>query len=277
MIKKRLLIFILIVLFFINIKLTEAAVYETGSSVEFTPQVSIGTEIEAGKSMEISGTSIAKYVVAIYNWALSVIVILAIVMIMVAGVRWMMAAGNASIVGQARDQIISSLIGLLIAIGSYALLNFINPALVKTREIKPVGVENIKIEFRKCADNQACVYGGQTSVNYCECKDKIAIYFNPAMGSVGRGLAKILGDEIKEHTVHLGSNTDCGKVTFSDKIIMGVKCSYGGDCVVDKSFYTKTKALVVSGVTSEGYYDSSAAYCTDLSWTTGSGVWGLTP
>lgn len=265
--KRQILIFILflIILFFINIQVVRAADTISKTEIKFTPQVGIGTEIKAGESMIIGGTSIAKYVVAIYNWALRVIVILAIVMIMVAGVRWMMAAGNASTVSQARDQIISSLIGLLIALGSYALLNFINPALVKLREIKPTGVENINIEFRKCADNQACVYGGQNSLNYCECETSTRVYFNPATGSIGRALANLLGEKVREHTVHFSSNTDCGEIIFSDKIRMGVKCPYGGDCVVNNTFYTAEKDLVISGMTSEGYYNSSAAYCTDLS------------
>jgi hypothetical protein len=271
MIKKRLLIFILIVLFFINIKFTEAAVYETGSSVEFTPQVSIGTEIEAGKSMEISGTSIAKYVVAIYNWALYVIVILAIVMIMVAGVRWMMAAGNASIVGQARDQIISSLIGLLIAIGSYALLNFINPALVRMREIDPGGIKNINIEFRKCADNEACVYDGKMNDNYdCVCKPTTRIYFNPGAGAIGQGLRKILGFKTTKVTTTFKSDKECGQIGFCDGcggVTMGVKCLYGGDCVVNDSFYTEDNPLDVSAITRESFYNPSAAYCADPSLT----------
>lgn len=56
-------------------------------------------------------------------------------MIMIAGFQWMTAAGNASAIGQAKSRISSSLIGLLLAIGAYSLLNFVNPSLVNLRTL----------------------------------------------------------------------------------------------------------------------------------------------
>lgn len=57
---------------------------------------------------------------------------LAVIMIIIGGVEWM---GNDSIFGKtkAKERITSAILGLLIALGSYALLNTINPDLVGRR------------------------------------------------------------------------------------------------------------------------------------------------
>jgi len=97
-------------------------------------------------------------------------------MIMIAGFRWLTAAGNASLITQAKDQITSALIGLLIGIGSYALLNVINPQLVSLRslEIGRVG-EGEGISFETCEDKEygdSCV---KDEINgYCS-KNKACI------------------------------------------------------------------------------------------------------
>ena len=136
---------ILSIIILISITLTFTQVVqaqdETPKPIYFTPQVGIGDKVKVGKEIEVGSRTFANYVIAIYNWSIRAIVLLAIVMIMIAGSRWMMAGGNAALITQAKNQIISALIGLVIAIGSYTLLNFINPSLVRlgSLEIDPIG------------------------------------------------------------------------------------------------------------------------------------------
>jgi len=138
-------IIILINIVFPFVQKVQAA--EIDDPMYFTPQVGIGTEIQVGEKIKIDEWTFVNYVVAIYDWSIKAIVLLAIVMIMYAGFKWMMAGGNASSITKARDQIISALIGLVLAIGSYTLLNFINPSLVNLRNlsIDPVKRENLII------------------------------------------------------------------------------------------------------------------------------------
>ncbi len=126
-------IIILINIVFPFVQKVQAA--EIDDPMYFTPQVGIGTEIQVGEKIKIDEWTFVNYVVAIYDWSIKAIVLLAIVMIMYAGFKWMMAGGNASSITKARDQIISALIGLVLAIGSYTLLNFINPSLVNLRNL----------------------------------------------------------------------------------------------------------------------------------------------
>jgi len=123
------------------------ALNEIDDPMYFTPQVGIGTEVQVGEKIKIDEWTFVNYVVAIYDWSIKAIVLLAIVMIMYAGFKWMMAGGNASSITKARDQIISALIGLVLAIGSYTLLNFINPSLVRFRELSPTNVNRRELEI----------------------------------------------------------------------------------------------------------------------------------
>jgi len=107
----------------------------------FTPQVGIpGSDFRAGEVLGITGRSFIDYLVAFYQWAVGAIAILAVVMIMVAGFQWMAAAGNAALIGKAKNRISNSLVGLLLAVGAYSLLNFINPSLVdlRTLDLDPI-------------------------------------------------------------------------------------------------------------------------------------------
>lgn len=74
--------------------------------------------------------SIGQYINAFYKYFAGAIGILATVMVMWGGFKWMTAAGNASRVSDARDTIYSAIIALILTFGSYILLNTINPRLV---------------------------------------------------------------------------------------------------------------------------------------------------
>ncbi|MFA6106058.1 MAG: pilin [Patescibacteria group bacterium] len=88
---------------------------------------------------------IGEYVAGIYKYAIGVVGILAAIMLMVGGVRWLTAGGNASAVTDAQSYITGSLTGLVLALLSYTILYTINPALVSFKPIRVKMVENIPI------------------------------------------------------------------------------------------------------------------------------------
>lgn len=140
----------------------------------FDPQVEIpggkigGEDITPGKPIEITSTSFSEYIIAIYNWSLRALAILAVVMIMVGGFRWITAGGNATVTGKAKDQIISALVGLLIGLGSYALLNFINPSLTVLRDLDlGGGIDKVKINCRDFETEEECL----GNLSFCEWKN----------------------------------------------------------------------------------------------------------
>lgn len=86
-----------------------------------------------GVTKEIGGKFYVKnlgcYIIGIYRYFASIAGILATVMIMWGGVKYVVSFGNQQKVADAKEQITAALIGLLLVLSSYAILYFINPNL----------------------------------------------------------------------------------------------------------------------------------------------------
>jgi len=78
-----------------------------------------------------SGTKpIADYIKTIYTFAVGAVGIVAAVVLMIGGVMWITAGGNASNVSEAKSMITASLTGMVLVLCSYLILGQVNPALV---------------------------------------------------------------------------------------------------------------------------------------------------
>jgi len=115
--------------------------------INFRPSVSIpGSNFQAGATTTFSERSIGyigQYISGFYNYAMAIVGILAVIVLMIAGVIWLTSGGNPNKVGQAKDLISGALVGLGLLLGSWILLNTVNPDLVKfkvtpIRGIKPM-------------------------------------------------------------------------------------------------------------------------------------------
>lgn len=78
---------------------------------------------------------IADYIEAVYKYLIGIVGILATVVMMIGGVIWITAGGNASRIGEAKAWIGGALMGLVLALASYTILYQINDETVK---IKPI-------------------------------------------------------------------------------------------------------------------------------------------
>jgi hypothetical protein len=94
----------------------------------FKLEVPIGSlsSIPMGNSTE----PIAVYIKTIYNFAVGAVGIVAAVVLMIGGVTWITAGGNASTVGEAKSMIGAALTGMVLVLTSYLLLDQVNPSLV---------------------------------------------------------------------------------------------------------------------------------------------------
>lgn len=68
-----------------------------------------------------------EYLKKIYELFIGIVGILAVIIIMVGGFQWLMAAGNAQRISGAKTTIISAIMGLVLALTSYTILEFANP------------------------------------------------------------------------------------------------------------------------------------------------------
>ena len=83
--------------------------------------------VVSGKTAVCSGdsknaTDIAKNIISILLW---VVGIAAVIVIIYAGITFITAAGNPSAIARAKTMIIYAVIGLVVAILSYAIVNFV--------------------------------------------------------------------------------------------------------------------------------------------------------
>ena len=71
----------------------------------------------------------AEYIVYFFNLAVAVGAFIAVVMIVMAGIDYVTAEGNASKIDDAKGKIRNALLGLAVLLGSFLILNTINPGL----------------------------------------------------------------------------------------------------------------------------------------------------
>jgi len=76
-----------------------------------------------------NGSDLPGYILAVYNVALAVVVLSAVLMVSVGGFMYLTSAGNTSAMGTAKGVIFDALIGLALALSAWVLLNTINPDL----------------------------------------------------------------------------------------------------------------------------------------------------
>jgi hypothetical protein len=82
-----------------------------------------------GTNLNSSSTSPGAFVANIYQFALMIGGVLAFGVIVYGGVRYMASAGNPSGQGDAKEWIEAALLGLLLLVGAYFILNVVNPQL----------------------------------------------------------------------------------------------------------------------------------------------------
>ncbi len=88
-------------------------------------------EISLGGLREVSDP--AQYISTLYQWGISVTGILAGIMIMLGGLLYLTAGGSPERLSNAKGYISNALIGLILALTSYFLLQTVNPALLSLK------------------------------------------------------------------------------------------------------------------------------------------------
>lgn len=82
-------------------------------------------------------TDFYTYITSIYKFGIGAVGIAALLMITIGGYMYLTSAGNNAAMQNAKDIITDSIVGVLLALGSYLLLYFINPDLVRLKPLTP--------------------------------------------------------------------------------------------------------------------------------------------
>ena len=132
-----LLIIFILVFFFIASKNTSSA-----SAIEYTPLAPIDGYVE---TMNITPTSFSDYLNKMFKLGIALCTALAVLMIIVGGIQYV-SSDAWSKKSDGKERIFAALFGLLIAFGSWALLNTIDPRLLSTElTLQKVTIEEIEI------------------------------------------------------------------------------------------------------------------------------------
>ncbi|MDD4443925.1 MAG: pilin [Patescibacteria group bacterium] len=174
-------LFILIFLFSLLVVVFPATPLQAQIDFKFQiPIPGLEGEMPVGKKEgdKMKSDLLAKYIEGIYNYSFMIAGILAAVMLMAGGVIWLISAGNKSTISKAKTMITSSLVGLVILLLSYFILDTINPELLKKRDIS---IDMMKepefsdyccqcdlVESTTSTNPTGGSYTTQLPVNYCE-------------------------------------------------------------------------------------------------------------
>ena len=120
--------------------------------LEFTDIDTLQTNVQNDTSgaetrRYIHSPFLAEYIRAVYQYAVAAASVLAIIMIIVAGLQWTISGGNTERITAAKKRISNALVGLSLAVGSFTILYTINPELVEFRSIKVFYIETKDVKY----------------------------------------------------------------------------------------------------------------------------------
>ena len=174
------------------------------------------------------------YIAGVYQYFVSFVGILAVTMIMYAGVRWILAAGNQSRIAGAKSIISSAIIGVVIAFCSYLLLFLLNPATVDLGRLSStfsslgINLTNIGVQGFTCAELpketlvQIESVGLACRMSSSACSENNVKGRETKAGDVGCGSLAVVVDPNAKAPAKLG-----GKC-------VGTVCGSNGTCIMEQ-------------------------------------------
>jgi hypothetical protein len=131
-----------------------------GDTINFNnKQVEIGFCSPVGQAATLVGfggqrnfENIAQFIQYIYRYGIMAASILAVVMMIVAGLQWILSGGNTTAIDSAKKKLAGSTMGLVILVLSFTILNTINPYLVNLRLPQVWLINQIELSPSSCAD-----------------------------------------------------------------------------------------------------------------------------
>ncbi|MFH1145914.1 MAG: hypothetical protein V1707_03060 [bacterium] len=125
--------------------------------ITFTPQVGIpfSDKFIGGKSIQVSNSMFAEYVLAVYSFSLAIAGLLAVIMIMYGGIRMVMSGGSAGEYAKAQGYIKNGVIGIVILLSAHTILSSISSRLVIFQPLTPKAIVSISQEEFTNFDNEA--------------------------------------------------------------------------------------------------------------------------
>jgi len=135
-------------------------------AVEFVPEITIpGGPFTAGiKSTVSTGDMIGTYISSLYRYGAILATVIAMFMLVLAGWKWLMAAGSSERINSAKDTISGALVGIALLFGGYLLMSQISTKLVEfdtlNLPVPTLGVlsDTTCVQDSDCRDGYLCTH-----------------------------------------------------------------------------------------------------------------------
>lgn len=210
-------------------------------------------EASDSKCTKIDTSSIAKLASDMYRFIAGIAGIAAVIVMMAGGYIWLFAGGNASKVGEAKSLITSAVLGLFLVLGSYTILNLINPKLIQLPKIDTgtIGSITMKGVDRICTAKEDIEIEKKESGNGC---GKVYTYIDPK----SKKSASCMRVSCVIPNLFTGKHTAC--------VIIADEKGYltGGNCEETIRVINVDQDLIDDSLTTSEFYNSSDALMTSL-------------
>ena len=103
--------------------------------IPIAPNLTPGSTPERVADYLLAGRveDLAQYIGIVYNFLISMVGMVASVMMVIGGFQYLTSAGDSGKIGAAKSRMANALIGMVLALGAYTILNTINPQLLKLK------------------------------------------------------------------------------------------------------------------------------------------------
>lgn len=118
-----------------------------------TKVIDQGHLVDKQKPCHYVESSLPSFIKKVYNFSMGLIAIIAVIVIMIAGLQWVTAAGDPGKISGAKGKIKSAIIGVVLILSSYVILNLINPDLVVLQLNKPSEIDTVENVQSNWCDN----------------------------------------------------------------------------------------------------------------------------
>jgi hypothetical protein len=108
---------------------------------------------ESDGSIYLSIPFLGEYLAAVYRYTVAAGSIVAVIMIIVAGIQWVTSAGNSEGVSSAKQRIVHAITGLVLTVSSYIILYTIDPELVQFKNLRVQVIKPDPIEWARGNEN----------------------------------------------------------------------------------------------------------------------------
>src|SRR3990167_443589 len=119
---------------------------------EVTAPQPVSLEVRIGELTQAA--NIAEYIAGIFRYALSIGGVIATVMVVYGGVKWLLAAGDSGKISEAKTTITNAVLGLILLLGSYVILFTINPEIVRLRALKIPSIQQGQLPLSQLSCTQ---------------------------------------------------------------------------------------------------------------------------